>query len=494
MRLREFSSLLLLSSIEGNEDIEIKGVQTDSRKVKPGDLFICIPGLQLDGHKFAGQAVENGAIALVVEHDVPVETTKLFVRDSRYALAVIAARFYNNPTEELKLIGITGTNGKTTTTHLLDKILTDYDYKTGLIGTISMKIGNETIKTNMTTPESLDLQRNFRRMRELETDYAIIEVSSHALDLGRVRGCNFHTAIFTNLTQDHLDYHETMENYRNAKSLLFSQLGNQFYNHPSFNKYAVLNQDDPASDYFRKVTAAQVITYGIERPSDVWARNIEISSKGTKFFVDSFRGSAEFELKLVGKFNVYNALAATAASLIEGVPLADIKRSLESIPGVSGRLETVDEGQPYTVIVDYSHTPDSLENVLTTIREFAKGKVYTVVGCGGDRDRTKRPIMGRIAAQYSDQAIITSDNPRSEEPDEIIKEMIKGIRDAGYAEDRYASIEDRREAIRFAISKAQTGDIILIAGKGHETTQTIKGQVFDFDDRIEAKKAIKGQC
>jgi UDP-N-acetylmuramoyl-L-alanyl-D-glutamate--2,6-diaminopimelate ligase len=493
MRLRELASLLVLSSIEGDEDTEIRGVETDSRRVKPGDLFICLPGFKTDGHDYAAEAVKRGAAALVVEKNIPVDAVKLFVKDAHYAVSVIAARFYENPTDDLKLIGITGTNGKTTVTYLLEKIWRNYGYKTGVIGTVGMKIGDEVtpVKNGNTTPESLELQRAFRHMKNLGTDYAIIEVSSHALHLGRVNGCDFHTAIFTNLTQDHLDYHVTMENYRNAKGLLFSQLGNRYHNHPAFNKYAVLNIDDPASDYFRKITAAQVITYGIDRDADIRAGEIKITGQGTRFQVKTFRGNAEFHLKLIGKFNVYNVLAAIAAALIEGVPLNDIRDSLESMSVVSGRFEAIDEGQDFTVIVDYAHTPDSVENALKTVREFVRGKLYAVVGCGGDRDRAKRPIMGRIAAEQSDVVIVTSDNPRSEDPQAIIDDIVKGIVDAGYGAERFTSIVDRAEAIQFAITHAQTGDVVVIAGKGHETYQDIKGRKLEFDDRVFARKAIQ---
>jgi UDP-N-acetylmuramoyl-L-alanyl-D-glutamate--2,6-diaminopimelate ligase len=494
MRLRELASLLLLSSIEGDEDTEIQGVETDSRKVKQGDLFVCLPGFSVDGHDYAAEAVKRGAVALVVEKDVPVDAVKLFVKDAHYAVSIIAARFYNNPTDELKLIGVTGTNGKTTTTYLLEKILTDYGHKTGVIGTVGMKLRGEFIDvkaTTPTTPEVLELQNALRQMRDHGADYAVIEVSSHALDIGRVKGCDFHTAIFTNLTQDHLEYHGTMENYRNAKALLFSRLGNRYHNHPAFNKYAVLNIDDPASDHFRKITAAQVITYGIDRDADIRASQLEITGQGTRFFVQTFHGNAHFHLKLIGKFNVYNVLAAISAALIEGIPLTDIRHSLESMSVVSGRFEAVDEGQDFTVIVDYAHTPDSVENVLKTVREFVKGKLYTVLGCGGDRDRTKRPIMGRIAAEQSDVVVVTSDNPRSEEPQAIVNDVIQGIVDAGYNQDRYVSIVDRAEAIQFAIANAQVGDVVVIAGKGHETYQEVKGQKFDFDDRVEARKAIQ---
>jgi UDP-N-acetylmuramoyl-L-alanyl-D-glutamate--2,6-diaminopimelate ligase len=492
MRLRELASLLLLSSIEGDEDTEILGVETDSRRVKSGDLFICLPGFKTDGHDYAAEAVKRGAVALVVERDVSAQCTKLFVKDAHFAVSLIASHFYNHPTNDLKVIGVTGTNGKTTITYLLDRIFSNH-YKTGVIGTIGLKINGEVLEKDgpPTTPEALQLQKAFQQMRDVNTDYAMVEVSSHALEQGRVRGTNFHTAIFSNFTQDHMEFHGTMENYRHAKGLFFSQLGNQYEPNPAFNKYAVLNADDPTSEYFTKITAAQVITYGIDKDADVRASKIEITNQGTRFYLQSFRGNIDIRMKLIGKFNVYNTLAAITAALIEGIPLSNIQTSLEQMDVVNGRFEAVDEGQNYTVIVDYAHTPDGVENVLNAVKEFAIGKIYTVVGCGGDRDKTKRPIMGRISADYSDVVIVTSDNPRTEDPQEIVNDVVKGIIDAGYSDDQYVAIVDRTEAIRYAIELAQAGDVIVIAGKGHETYQEINGQKIDFDDRVVARKAIQ---
>ncbi|WP_126426001.1 UDP-N-acetylmuramoyl-L-alanyl-D-glutamate--2,6-diaminopimelate ligase [Brevibacillus marinus] len=487
MLLKDLLAPLLVVSLRGDEQLEITGMTADSRQVQPGDLFICVSGFTVDGHNFAAEAARRGAVAVVAERAVDVACTTVLVPDTRRAMAVLADRFYGSPTQELKLIGVTGTNGKTTTTHLIDKILRDQRKHTGLIGTIHMRIGEVFEEIKNTTPDVLELQRSFRRMRDQQAEYAIIEVSSHALDIGRVRGCDFTTAVFTNLTQDHLDYHRTMEEYRLAKSLLFAQLGNRY--DPKRMKTAVLNADDPASAFFARVTAARVITYGIEQAADVRARDIRITSRGTSFTVDTYAGSLALNLRLIGKFNVYNALAAIAATLPEGVPLADIKRSLEEVRGVAGRFEPVDEGQPFTVIVDYSHTPDSLENALLTIRQFARGRVFCVVGCGGDRDRSKRPIMARIATKYADLSVFTSDNPRSEDPHAIIAEMTAGLADT--PDSRYLVQVDRREAIRCAIRQAREDDVILIAGKGHETYQTIHGVNYPFDDREVAREAIR---
>uniref|UniRef100_UPI0004701B25 UDP-N-acetylmuramoyl-L-alanyl-D-glutamate--2, 6-diaminopimelate ligase n=1 Tax=Paenibacillus zanthoxyli TaxID=369399 RepID=UPI0004701B25 len=340
---------------------------------------------------------------------------------------------------------------------------------------------------------SLELQRSLNDMVSSGVQCCVMEVSSHALEQGRVKGTDFRTAIFTNLTQDHLDYHHTMEEYRAAKGLFFSRLGNVISPWKEERKYAVLNADDAASSYFTAQTAAEVITYGIDNEANVRASQISITAKGTSFHVDTFRGEADISLKMVGKFNVYNALAAISAALLEEVPLADIKASLESVPGVSGRVESVDEGQPYAVVVDYAHTPDGLENVLRTVREFAEGKVLTVFGCGGDRDRTKRPLMGKISAKYSDVILVTSDNPRTEDPAAILKDIEAGLIEDSVDSSRYELIVDRREAIVKAIDMASPGDVVLIAGKGHETYQLIGGAVLDFDDRIVAQEAIRGR-
>ncbi|KQX64729.1 UDP-N-acetylmuramoyl-L-alanyl-D-glutamate--2,6-diaminopimelate ligase [Paenibacillus sp. Root444D2] len=493
MKLQELASALLITHIHGDAETEITGIEADSRKIKAGDLFLCIPGLTADGHDYAPKAIALGASALVTERVLDLPIPQLVVKDARYAMAALSAHFYGYPSKELKLIGITGTNGKTTSTYLIEKILRDQGFTTGLMGTIQMKIGDTYTEMERTTQEAVDLQRSFRQMCEQKTDYCIMEVSSHALELGRVKGIHFRSGIFTNLTQDHLDYHKTMDAYAGAKGLLFSRLGNGFSADFKERQYAILNADDAASHTFSKLTAAQIITYGIENECDVRATKIRITAQGTEFQLISFAGEAFFRMKLVGKFNVYNALGSIAAALAEGIPLEAIRNSLEDISVVDGRMEVVNEGQDYLVLVDYAHTPDGLENALSTVRDFAEGKVITVFGCGGDRDRTKRPLMGKVTAKYSDYLYVTSDNPRTENPDAILDDIVPGLKEVNFPKEQYELIVDRKKAIQKAIEGAGPKDVILIAGKGHETYQDVMGVKHDFDDRLVAKAAIRGR-
>ncbi|WP_409305329.1 UDP-N-acetylmuramoyl-L-alanyl-D-glutamate--2,6-diaminopimelate ligase [Peribacillus sp. SCS-155] len=484
MKLQTLLSYLhTLSKDFGSDNPEITSIEHDNRKVKKGSLFICIKGYTVDGHDFAEAAVQKGASAVIAEKPLNLDVPVIIVRDTQRAMSVLADAFYGHPTQKLRLIGITGTNGKTTTSHLLEKIFHDANQRTGLIGTMYTKIGDTIYETKNTTPDSATLQKAFHEMVESKVDTAIMEVSSHALEQGRVHGCDYDVAVFTNLTQDHLDFHGTMERYKVAKSLFFSQLGNAYVeNRP---KFAVLNADDEASEDYIKWTAAHVITYGIDNEADLMAKDIHISSKGTEFSLVSTAFSRKVTLNLVGKFSVYNVLAAISAALCSGLELENILSSIEAVEGVSGRFELVNAGQDFSVIVDYAHTPDSLENVLKTIGEFARKKVYVVVGCGGDRDKTKRPIMAKIACEFATNPIFTSDNPRSEDPAEILKDMERGV-----THKEYKVIQDRKEAIEFAVSQAEAGDVVLIAGKGHETYQIVGDNVLDFDDRLAAKEAI----
>jgi UDP-N-acetylmuramoyl-L-alanyl-D-glutamate--2,6-diaminopimelate ligase len=491
MNLRELVNELHVKEWLEQDEVEITGIETDSRQVKPGDLFIALRGFTVDGHQYIETAIKRGAAAVLVETVVEASVPVVRVPDTRRAMAFVVNYFYQYPSQELKLIGITGTNGKTTTSHLIAQILADAGKETGIIGTIGVKVKGREIPVRNTTPDVLELQKNFRLMLDEGAKYAVMEVSSHALHMGRTRGSDFLIAVFTNLTQDHLDYHQTMERYREAKGLLFSQLGNRYQRERTQNQVAVLNVDDAASNYFTTITPAQVITYGINQPADVRASKLEHRIDGVSFELQTFCGDTSISLPLYGTFNVYNTLAAITVGLIEGISLAQIKASIEQITGVDGRFEPVQAGQPYTVLVDYAHTPDSLQNVLTTAQSFAKGQVICVVGCGGDRDRGKRPLMAQIATQYSDFTVITSDNPRSESPEDIMDEMVRGIETK--VKNNYITIVDRKMAIQRAIEQAVSGDVVIIAGKGHETYQEINGERYPFDDRIVAYKAIKGE-
>jgi len=493
MKLADLGKQLLVCRMVGDPQTELAGLASDSRRVRPGDLFFCLRGLTRDGHDYAGEAVAKGAAALVAERELPFAVPQLIVPDAQRALAQLADAFFGRPTRLLRPIGVTGTNGKTTTTWLIERILLDAGVPAGVIGTVEIRFARQSLPASVTTPDVLELQRLFRGMADAGGRRCVMEVSSHALEQGRVRGVRFRTAVFTNLTQDHLDYHGTMEAYAAAKGLLFARLGNAYEDEPAERTYAVLNADDPASEGFARLTSAEVVPYGIEREAMVRAVDVKATARGASFTAETFAGSRRIDLRLVGRFNVYNALAALSAALCEGIPLEAAAASLERVAGVPGRLEPVDEGQPFAVVVDYAHTPDGLDNVLRAVREIAEGRVICVFGCGGDRDRTKRPVMGRIAATLADYVWVTSDNPRSEDPAAIIRDIEAGIREAGCPADRYALEADRRAAIFRAVEMAGPGDVVLIAGKGHETYQIVGGETLPFDDRLVASEAIRSR-
>jgi len=487
MTLADLLCLIKTAWLVGDPTIEITGIQIDSRKVNSGDLYVCLPGVEgqmTDRHLYAQDAVNRGAVALVVEHDVPVSIPKIFVKNSRFALAVCSNHLYNYPSNELRLIGITGTNGKTTTASLLGHILNNNGLSAGVLGNLGMRFKGETVEYCGNTPESPDLQRYLRVMRQNGIDYCVMEVSSHGLDMGRVMGCNFSSAIFTNLTHDHLDYHKTMENYILAKSKLFSGLGNQYTNYEKGRKYAIINIDDPHAGEIMNATAAQIVTYGINNKADVYAEDINYCAVGIEFMLVTFAGKQNVRTNLVGKFNIYNVLGAITAALIENVPLEKIAKSLENVPCIEGRMDTVSNMKPL-VIVDYAHTPDGLESALLSIRKFASGRLISVFGCGGDRDRSKRPLMGAVSSKLSNHTIVTSDNPRNEDPYLIMKDIIRGLEHSSYE-----AIEDRQEAIFKAILDANDEDVILIAGKGHEKYQVVGEQKKPFDDKEVAKMAL----
>ncbi|MGI6413862.1 MAG: UDP-N-acetylmuramoyl-L-alanyl-D-glutamate--2,6-diaminopimelate ligase [Syntrophomonadaceae bacterium] len=473
--------------VKGKLDVEIHGVYYDSRRVTPGSLFVCITGFKTDGHLYIKQAINNGAIAILAEREIATEgdIAYILVPDTRKALPIVAAHYYGHCSRFMRVVGITGTNGKTTTAHLIKAILDEAGKKTGIIGTLYAEIGDDRRVLGHTTPEALEIEDFMNFSYKQQAEYIIMEVSSHALELSRVDKIYFNTAILTNLTQDHLDYHGDMDNYRRAKIRLFSMIPKAEGN------FCIVNADDESANYFIKEDGPLYLTYGVKNPADIRAADLEISLEGSRFQVIYKDQKFLIRTKLIGLFSVYNALAAIAFALQEGIDIKTIKAALKKVEGVPGRFEPVSCGQNFTVLVDYAHTPDGLENILKTARQIAENRVITVFGCGGDRDRTKRPIMGKIAASYSDFCIITSDNPRSEEPEAIIREICSGIESVDNC--RYAIIVDRREAIRHAVYLAKEKDLVIIAGKGHETYQIVKDQVLEFDDRKIAAEFLKGK-
>ena len=474
------------------QDIQITGVQYDSRKVRTGNLFVAIRGGQTDGHLFIDNAVENGAVAVVLEDDairsdyyfLHAGVVKIVVPDSRRALALLAANFYGRPSAKLRLVGVTGTNGKTTTTHLIASILEAGGESVGLIGTIDYVVGRERFPATHTTPESLEMNQLLARMVQEGCTAAVMEVSSHALAQSRVAGLDFRVGVFTNLTQDHLDFHGTMESYFQAKKILFDTLGRE--------GHAVVNRDDPRAEAIVADCAAPVIRYGEGAGADVRPRETELAVGGSRMLVEAHGKTFEIRSPLTGRFNVSNILAASAAGLALGCPPEQIVRGIGGLKSVRGRFEQIPSTAGWTAIVDYAHTPDALENCLRTVAEIRppghSGRIITVFGCGGDRDRGKRPIMGRIASSMSDVVIVTSDNPRGEDPRAIIDQVVAGV----VPRAELHTVVDRREGIRLALSLARAGDVVLIAGKGHETSQVIGTVRNHFDDREEVEQFLSG--
>ena len=471
--------------LSGNSELNIKGIAFDSKQVKPGFLFVCMTGLKTDGHLFIDDAVQNGAVAILLQDSAAVRPglTCVLTENTRKALAVAASNFFGEPSKSIKVIGVTGTNGKTTTTHLIRSILEEAGRPASIMGTIYAKIGETVLDMDHTTPEAPVIEAFLDASRKAGCQYAIMEVSSHALDLCRVDRINFQAGVFTNLTQDHLDYHRDMDCYRESKLKLF----NASLRDDSF--YTVVNADDPYAADFITASGTRGHSYGVRSETELKAVDIKTDVKGTTFTVNYGSASFAITMKIIGMFNVYNALAAISVALNEGIDIPVIQAALEKVEGVTGRFEQVDCGQIFTVVVDYAHTPDGLENILSTARELCSNRLITVFGCGGDRDRGKRPLMGEIAARYSDFSVVTSDNPRSEEPEAIIADIVPGLEKV--ANSRYAIIIDRCEAIRHALYLAREGDFVVIAGKGHETYQLVKGEVLDFDDRKAATRILQ---
>ncbi|HOQ76319.1 MAG TPA: UDP-N-acetylmuramoyl-L-alanyl-D-glutamate--2,6-diaminopimelate ligase [Thermoclostridium sp.] len=482
MKLKELVGSLETVEVQGGMDKEIRGVTYDSRKALPGYLFVCIDGFTTDGHKYAQQAVDNGACALVVEKDVNIigeDITLIKVRNSRKALALISANWFGNPSRSMTLVGVTGTKGKTTTTYMIHSILEKAGRTAGLIGTVANCIGREKIPARRTTPESYDLQEMFEKMKEMGADTVVMEVSSQGLKLDRVTGCNFDIGLFTNFSKDHIGgfEHPDMEDYFKSKLILFRMC-----------KKGIVNVDAAYSNRVLDEAACEVLTFGIEKPADVRAENITTHSDSVEFDAVTPWFRERVKVSVPGFFSVYNALGAIAACGLMGVPFEAIRDGLLKVQ-VPGRAEVVPTpGKDYTVMIDYAHTPDSLENILSTVKGFARGRLISVFGCGGDRDRTKRPLMGEVSGRIADFTIITSDNPRTEEPMQIIRDIEEGIKKT---DGRYTVIEDRTEAIRYAMENAECGDIIVLAGKGHETYQIFKDKTIHYDEREIVENILK---
>ena len=507
MELKRLIEGVEIKKIVGDTLKEVEGIAYHSKQIGKGFLFAAIRGLEVDGHQFIEEAVQRGAGVVVSEEEREVsDRTLILVPNSRQALAKISSNFYGDPSSRLKLIGITGTNGKTTTTYLLESILKKAGCTVGVIGTINYRFGQRITPAPNTTPESLDLQRILWEMLKGGTSHVIMEVSSHGLDLDRVFGCQFDGVVFTNLTSEHLDYHKTLEQYFESKKKLFSD--SLLKSHKK-KRFAVTNLDDPRGEKIVRGIDLPVIRYGLSPSCDITADQVTSSFQGLSCRIRTPKGDLSIRSKLIGDFNVYNVLAAVSVGIGMEVSLETLKEGVEGLEGVSGRFEKVENTRGLHVIVDYAHTHDALERVLSGLKRIVEngtqshGKMITVFGCGGDRDRTKRPLMGGVAGKHSDLAILTSDNPRTEDPLAILEEVEKGFKSLPLEEwhpneielwrskKGYLKVPDRREAIRMAIRLAQPSDTVLIAGKGHEDYQIIGKKKFPFDDRIEAQKALE---
>ncbi|HEX3268054.1 MAG TPA: UDP-N-acetylmuramoyl-L-alanyl-D-glutamate--2,6-diaminopimelate ligase [Gaiellaceae bacterium] len=459
--------------VVGRAPVEIAALAYDARSATAGSLFFCVPGTRVDGHEFAAEAVANGAVALVVQRQLGVDVPQIVVADSRRAMGAVADEFFERPTEELEVAGVTGTNGKTTTAFLLYSILAAAGRRPGLLGTIESRVGGERRGALRTTPEAIDLQRSFREMLDGGDRSCAMEATSHGSELGRLDHVHFSALVFTNLTQDHLDFHGTIERYFGAKRRLFTET----------HAPAAVNLGDAHGRQLAEELEGRqrLLTFGFAEGAELKPEGLDVGPRGARFTA----AGIELETRLRGRFNVENVLGAVAAARLLGIPDEAIAHGVKELRGVPGRFEAVDEGQPFAVLVDYAHTPDSLENVLRTARDLAQNRLICVFGCGGDRDRGKRPLMGKIASELADLAIVTSDNPRSEEPEAIIGEIVAG------AEADVEVEPDRREAIARAIEIAREGDVVVIAGKGHEQGQQFADSTVPFDDRDVAREALR---
>ncbi len=467
MKLSEIIKELKAVSIIGNDNPEITSVTNDSRQCTEGTLFVAVRGFQTDGHKFVSSAVQNGASAIVCEEALDgIDIPQIVVENSRRSEAVVASAFYGNPSKKFSLIGITGTNGKTTVTYLVKHILEECGYKVGLIGTNQNMIGEKVLETGRTTPHAIELQSIFSKMADEKIDFCVMEVSSHALELDRVYGCRYTVGAFTNLTQDHLDFHKTMENYANAKFKL-----------TEISDCSVINADDSYGRKMIEKCKSDCLSYSTsDENASLYAKNVTLDSDRVCFEL----ANTTFSLAIPGEFSVYNALLAIGIARAIGIEDEKISRALKSATGVKGRAEVVPTNTDYTVIIDYAHTPDGIENIIKAVKGFAKGRVIIVFGCGGDRDSKKRSIMGEIAGNLADFCVVTSDNPRTEDPMKIISMIEEGVR---RTDCEYTVIEKRRDAIEYALSIAKKGDCIILAGKGHETYQILPTGTIHFDER-----------
>lgn len=470
--------------IKGNEESKVQNIRYDNRKIEQGDAFVCVKGFKVDGHSFIGDAIKKGAKTLIVQEDVSVQEdiTIIKVRDTRKALAIMSSNYFGNPKDKLKIIGITGTNGKTTSAFIIKSILEKAGFMTGLIGTIANYIGNKKVDAVRTTPESYELHELFKNMVDAGVEYCVMEVSSHSLELDRVYGIQFEEGIFTNLTRDHLDFHKTFENYYNAKFKLFER-----------SNHSIINLDDQyganiVKDIEERGVNTKVSTFSIEKESDFKAFEIKSHSNGSEFKVN-LESIEEFSINIPGEYNIYNSLGCIICAYNLNIPMDKIKEGLSDVV-IPGRCELVakEKNLPYSIIIDYAHTPDGLENILSTVKAFTKNRMISVFGCGGDRDKVKRPQMGKIGCELSDIAIITSDNPRSEEPMDIINDIVKPL---NY--DNFVIEVNRKEAIRKAMNMALEGDVIVIAGKGHETYQILKDETIHFDEREVVYDILEGK-
>lgn len=471
MKLRELIKNLSIIEMNADAELEISGVSYDSRKTEKGDMFVAIRGFEADGHKFIPKAVENGAAVILCEEKPSCDIPYVLVSDSRYGLAIVSRDFFGDPASEMTMIGITGTSGKTSSSYLIKHMLeSKLDAKVGLIGTNGNMIGDEFLHTEHTTPESYELHKLFRHMADSGCTHVVMEVSSHSLTLERVAGIHFDVALYTNLSQDHLDFHGTMEEYAAAKRKLFSMCS-----------LGCFNLDDAWADFMRDGASCRTMTFSTEKnEADLVAKDIRLTADGVRFASVSGDEISITKLGIPGMFSVYNALGTMSVGLALGLSLADCSDAMSSAKGVKGRLEIVPTGRDFSVVIDYSHKPDALEKVLKTLKPVTRGRLIALFGCGGDRDKLKRPIMGHIAADNADLVVVTSDNPRTEDPDEIIREIVAGMKDKRTPT---KVICDRREAIAWAIDNAAPGDVLLLAGKGHEDYQVVGHEKHHMDER-----------